>query len=109
MRTRDTGAVDTVIMEYGFIDNTDEAKRLKENWKVYSEDVVKAFCEYIGHPYKEPLKEEKPVDHWAKKDKDELLAAVITIASGLFAIAIGYGIFNQDQVDALLKALKSLM
>lgn len=31
---RDTGAVDTVIMEYGFIDNTDEAKRLKENWKV---------------------------------------------------------------------------
>ncbi|WP_162988297.1 hypothetical protein [Brevibacillus laterosporus] len=36
-----------------------------------------AFCGYIGHPYKEPLKEEKHVDHWAKKDNDEVLAAGI--------------------------------
>lgn len=36
-----------------------------------------AFCGYIGHPYNEPLKEEKPVDHWAKKDNDEVLAAGI--------------------------------
>ncbi|WP_232700091.1 hypothetical protein [Brevibacillus daliensis] len=42
---------------------------------------------------------------WFKKNK----TAVITIASGLFAIAIGYGIFNQEQVDALLKAIESLL
>ncbi|MCR8997090.1 glucosaminidase domain-containing protein [Brevibacillus laterosporus] len=49
---RETGAVDTTIMEYGFIDNTVDAERLKANWKIYAEAVVKAFCEYVGHPYK---------------------------------------------------------
>nr|WP_278430442.1 N-acetylmuramoyl-L-alanine amidase [Brevibacillus laterosporus] len=49
---RDTGAVDTTILEYGFIDNTGDAARLKSNWETYAEAVVKAFCEYVGHPYK---------------------------------------------------------
>ncbi|MDN9012906.1 glucosaminidase domain-containing protein [Brevibacillus laterosporus] len=49
---RETGAVDTTIVEYGFIDNTVDAERLKANWKIYAEAVVKAFCEYVGHTYK---------------------------------------------------------
>ncbi|MED1787644.1 glucosaminidase domain-containing protein [Brevibacillus laterosporus] len=49
---RDTGTVDTTIMEYGFIDNKGDAERLESNWEVYAEAVVKAFCGYVGHPYK---------------------------------------------------------
>ncbi|MGG0754153.1 glucosaminidase domain-containing protein [Brevibacillus laterosporus] len=49
---RETGAVDTTIVEYGFIDNKGDAARLEANWEAYAEAVVKAFCEYVGHPYK---------------------------------------------------------
>ncbi|WPS86448.1 glucosaminidase domain-containing protein [Brevibacillus halotolerans] len=49
---RETGAVDTTIMEYGFIDNKGDAARLETNWETYAEAVVKAFCEYVGHTYK---------------------------------------------------------
>ncbi|ERM19628.1 hypothetical protein [Brevibacillus laterosporus] len=49
---RDTGAVDTTILEYGFIDNIGDAACLKSNWETYAEAVVKAFCGYVGHAYK---------------------------------------------------------
>ncbi|MGG1442156.1 glucosaminidase domain-containing protein [Brevibacillus laterosporus] len=48
---RETGAVDTTIVEYGFIDNIGDAARLKSNWETYAEAVVKAFCGYVGHAY----------------------------------------------------------
>jgi hypothetical protein len=63
---RDTGKVETIILEYGFIDHAADAKKLKENWKAYAEAVVKAFCDYIGvvyaPPEKNPQKEQEPVD-----------------------------------------------
>lgn len=46
-----TGAVETVIVEYGFATNPEDADLLQENWKVYAEAVIKAYCNYIGHPY----------------------------------------------------------
>nr|WP_282433963.1 hypothetical protein [Brevibacillus laterosporus] len=49
---RETGSVDTTILEYGFIDNKGDAARLEANWEAYAEAVVKAFCGYVGHPYK---------------------------------------------------------
>ncbi|MCR8982580.1 glucosaminidase domain-containing protein [Brevibacillus laterosporus] len=49
---RETGTVDTTIMEYGFIDNPNDAALLKANWEMYAEAVVKAFCGYVGHLYK---------------------------------------------------------
>ncbi|QOS97536.1 N-acetylmuramoyl-L-alanine amidase [Brevibacterium sp. JNUCC-42] len=49
---RETGAVDTTILEYGFIDNKGDAARLEANWETFAEAVVKAFCEYVEHPYK---------------------------------------------------------
>lgn len=48
---RETSSVETVILEYGFIDNAADAQKLKDNWKTYAEAVVKAFCEYIGVAY----------------------------------------------------------
>lgn len=51
---RDTGAVQTVIVEYGFATNEKDAVLIRDNWQTYAEAVVKAFCEYIGHPYTPP-------------------------------------------------------
>lgn len=78
---RDTGAVDTTIVEYGFIDNAEDVARIQSNWKIYAEAVVKAFCEYINYPYTPPnIKDEDKnndgddkLQHWTKVDHDELL------------------------------------
>jgi N-acetylmuramoyl-L-alanine amidase len=64
---RNTGSVETVINEYGFADNSNDVKRLLEHWKEYVEAPVKAFCNYIGHPYAPDHREEKQhdVSQWA--------------------------------------------
>ena len=55
---RDTTNIEPVIVEYGFLDNEADANRLRFNWKRYAEAAVKAICDYIGYPYKEPYAEE---------------------------------------------------
>lgn len=54
---RDTGNVQTVIIEYGFADNQNDTERILSNWKEYAEGVIKALCSYIGKEYVEPIKE----------------------------------------------------
>lgn len=50
-----TGNVETVIIEYGFLDSKkDDIIQLKNNWKVYAEAVVKAYCAYAGYKYTPP-------------------------------------------------------
>lgn len=51
---RDTGTVETIIIEYGFATNTTDTNLLINHWKDYAEAVVKAFCEYVGHSYSKP-------------------------------------------------------
>jgi N-acetylmuramoyl-L-alanine amidase len=48
---RDTKNTEPVIIEYGFLDNKDDADLLKKNWKSYAEAVVKSITEYIGVDY----------------------------------------------------------
>lgn len=48
---RDTGAVNTTIIEYGFATNSEDAKLLNDNWKVFAESVVRTFCEFTGYKY----------------------------------------------------------
>ncbi len=48
---RDTDKLQTLIVEYGFIDNPNDLKRLENNWEKYAEAVVKAVAEYMGYPY----------------------------------------------------------
>ncbi|WP_099192645.1 N-acetylmuramoyl-L-alanine amidase family protein [Tepidibacter mesophilus] len=48
---RNTGSCITNIVEYCFIDNKDDREKLLKNWKLYAEQVVKAFCKYINHPH----------------------------------------------------------
>lgn len=57
---RQTGNVSTIIVEYGFCTNAADASRLKANWKVYAEAVVKAYCQFTGHKYTAPAETAQP-------------------------------------------------
>ena len=51
---RDTGSTEPLIIEYGFLDNKNDAERIKNNYKEYAEDVVKMIAEYKGFNYTPP-------------------------------------------------------
>lgn len=51
---RETGSVETVIVEYGFADNPLDANKIYEDWQKLAEAVVRAFCEYAKLPYQPP-------------------------------------------------------
>ena len=51
---RDTGKTEPLIVEYGFIDNPDDLRFLKENYKQLAEAVIKAVLEYKNIPYTDP-------------------------------------------------------
>lgn len=48
---RNTPNAETVIVEYGFLDNVNDAKRLKENYKEYADAVIEAVLDYKNIPY----------------------------------------------------------
>ena len=51
---RDTGKTEPLIVEYGFIDNEDDYRFVKDNYKELAEGVIKAVLEYKGIPYTSP-------------------------------------------------------
>lgn len=51
---RNTGNLEPLIVEYGFIDNTKNVEFLKENYKELAEAVISAVANYIGVPYTPP-------------------------------------------------------
>ncbi|XMB68102.1 LysM peptidoglycan-binding domain-containing protein [Mycoplasmatota bacterium zrk1] len=51
---RDTRPIQSVIVEYGFADNSVDKSKLNYNWPNYAEAIVKGTAEYLGKPYKEP-------------------------------------------------------
>ena len=57
---RESGNTEPILIEYGFIDNKNDATKLNNNIEKYAEGVVKAICEYIGYPYQEKNEETKP-------------------------------------------------
>ena len=66
---RDTPNNETLIVEYGFLDSTDDDVNLiKNNWEDLAEAVVKALANYIGVPYS--LNEES--DYYVVKKGDSL-------------------------------------
>lgn len=48
---RNTPNTEALIVEYGFLDNESDANKLKNNYKKYTEAVVKAVTEYAGYKY----------------------------------------------------------
>ena len=53
---RNTGNTEPLIIEYGFIDNNDDLRFLKDNYKELAEAVVKSVLEYKNIPYNDPDK-----------------------------------------------------
>lgn len=58
---RETRPVQTVIVEYGFATNREDAKLLREKWKVFAESVVRGYCKFTGRKYIKPRDEMKKV------------------------------------------------
>lgn len=59
---RETGKVETVILEYGFADNQADSQMLVSNWQGLAEAVVRGFCEVINHPYQPPRTSTTPTN-----------------------------------------------
>lgn len=51
---RETDPMQSLLVEYGFIDNPADQKKLQNNLTDYVEGVVKAIAEYGGFPYTAP-------------------------------------------------------
>ncbi len=51
---RDTANLESLLIEYGFIDNPRDALKLENNLTDYVEGVVKALAEYTNTPYTAP-------------------------------------------------------
>lgn len=54
---RNTGKTESIILEYGFIDNKKDLEFLKNNYQELAEAVIKAVLEYKGIKYDPPVTE----------------------------------------------------
>ena len=48
---RETNSNEPILIEYGFIDNKNDAEKLKNNINDYAEAVVESIALYLGYPY----------------------------------------------------------
>lgn len=55
---RDTGSVNTHIIEYGFATNEEDSKIIQKRWRDMVEAVVKVYLEWLGVTYIPPKAEE---------------------------------------------------
>ena len=67
---RDTGNTESVIVEYGFIDNAQDVQFLKDNYQELAEAVIKSVLEYKNIPYIGP--ETVPTDTYKVMAGDTL-------------------------------------
>ena len=81
---RDTPTYKTVLVSYGYVDNSSDANRMKNNYLDYAEAVVRAIAMYTGYQYV-PI----GTDYY-----------VVEKGDSLYKIASNFGI----SVDALKKA-----
>lgn len=51
---RETSPAESILVEYGFIDNSRDLNKLQNNLTDYSEAVVKGLADYLNVPYKKP-------------------------------------------------------
>ncbi|TQR29377.1 glucosaminidase domain-containing protein [Brevibacillus brevis] len=90
---RETGKVEAVIVEYGFIDSKmDDIKQIQKDWKAWAEAVVKAFCGFIGFPYKphadSPQPTQKPMDKVSIEINGKLLPVQGYLKDGVSTLPV---------------------
>lgn len=51
---RETSPAESILVEYGFIDNSRDLNKLQNNLTDYAEAVVKGLADYLNVPYKKP-------------------------------------------------------
>lgn len=73
---RDTENTTPVIIEYGFINNPDDLKRIQENYREYVDAVVKAIKETFN----------------VKKDEEDIITYVVKSGDTLWSIARRFGV-----------------
>lgn len=106
---RDTGSVETIIAEHGFLD--DRTKKdiavLKEKQIQLAEANVKAYCRYAGYKYKSPNDKDKPsgklyrVQAGAFGDKKRAARRVLELnKAGIEAFYLKEGKFYKVQAGA---------
>lgn len=86
---RDTAPYESIIVEYGFLDNTKDAAKLKKNYERYAYATLEALLDYIGY------------------SKDDLDYYNVKSGDTLYSIAKKYGITVDKLKD--LNNLKSNM
>ena len=69
---RETGNVEPLLIEYGFIDNVNDANKLRNNLDDYAEAVVKAVAEYAGYSYITPGNDDNTGEIYIVKKGDTL-------------------------------------
>ena len=67
-----TGDAETLLVEYGFIDNQADARKLQNNIEDYVEGALKAIVEYAGYEYKEPSSSDDNSDYYTVKRGDTI-------------------------------------
>ena len=66
---KDTGLIETIVVNYGNINNINEATNIKNEWEDYAEAVVKSLANYTNVPY---YKEGESQEIYAVKKGDSL-------------------------------------
>lgn len=66
---KDTGLIETIIVNYGNINNINEATNIKNEWEDYAEAVVKSLANYTNVPY---YKEGESQEMYTVKKGDSL-------------------------------------
>lgn len=74
-----TGDTESLLIEYGFIDNPNDLRKLQNNLLDYGEAVVKAVANYIGVPYTAP-------------DDSNDSTYIVQKGDSLYSIANKYGV-----------------
>ncbi len=69
---RDTAPLQSLLIEYGFIDNASDLNRIRNNYKDYAEAVIKAVTSYAGLPYAPPGGTTAPTGTYTVKSGDTL-------------------------------------